>query len=152
MKVGLTQNKDFLSGLMFMAIGAVGLYMALDYPMGSALRMGPGYFPNVLSSLLILAGIYCLIHGLLKSDQMKIKGNWSVRALIIIPLGTVVFGLLMEHTGFIPAIIALIFIVAYAGDEFKFLEVLFLAVGLTIACTALFIYGLGLPYPLWQGY
>lgn len=152
MKVGLSENKDFLSGLMFMAVGAVGLYMALDYPMGSALRMGPGYFPNVLSGLLILAGIYCLIHGLLNPDQMKIAGNWSVRALIIIPVGTVVFGLLMEHTGFVPALLALIFIVAYAGDEFKFMEVLMLAVGLTIVCTALFIYGLGLPYPLFQGY
>lgn len=67
-------------------------------------------------------------------------------------MGTIVFGQLMEHTGFIPALLALIFIVAYAGDEFKFKEVLFLAIGLTIACTALFIYGLGLPYPLWQGY
>lgn len=152
MKVGLSENKDFLSGLMFMAVGAVGLYMALDYPMGSALRMGPGYFPNVLSGLLILAGIYCLIHGLLNPDQMKIAGNWSVRALIIIPVGTVVFGLLMEHTGFVPALLALIFIVAYAGDEFKFMEVLMLAVGLTIVCTGLFIYGLGLPYPLFQGY
>lgn len=152
MKVGLHENKDFLSGLFFMAVGALGLYMALDYPMGSALRMGPGYFPNVLSALLILAGIYCLIHGLLKSEQMKIVGNWSVRALIILPISTVVFGLLMEHTGFIPANLALVFIAAYAGSEFKFMEVLILAIALTAACTGLFIYGLGLPYPLIQGY
>lgn len=152
MKVGLTQNKDFLSGLMFMAIGALGLYMALDYPMGSALRMGPGYFPNVLSGLLMLAGIYCLIHGLLKSEEMKIQGNWSVRALIILPTSAIVFGLLMEHTGLIPALIALIFVSAYAGPEFRFKEVLMLAIGLTIVCTGLFIYGLGLPYPLFTGY
>ena len=48
-KVPLNENKDFLSGLHFIGIGALGIFMAQDYPMGSALRMGPGYFPIVLS-------------------------------------------------------------------------------------------------------
>ena len=39
-------NKRFLCGLMFIGIGAVAIYIAQDYPMGSALRMGPGYFPD----------------------------------------------------------------------------------------------------------
>ena len=150
MKVPLFDNKNFLSGLFFIGVGALGIFMAQDYPMGSALRMGPGYFPIVLSSVLILMGIYCLIQGLLKPE--KLPGNWSVRALLILPIATIVFGLLMEHAGFIPALIALVFISAYAGPEFKFLEVLIMAVGLTIGSWALFIWGLGLPYPLFVGY
>jgi hypothetical protein len=149
-KVDLRDNKGFWSGIMFMGIGALGLYLALDYPMGSALRMGPGYFPNVLSAVLILFGVYCLIQGLIKPE--RIQGNWSVRALVILPIATVVFGLLMEHAGFIPALIALVFISAYAGSEFKFMEVLLMAVGLTVGSWALFIWGLGLPYPLIVGY
>ena len=57
----------------------------------------------------------------------------------------------MEHAGFIPALIALIYVSATASREFKFVEVTLLAIGLTIMCTGIFIYGLGLPYPLIQG-
>ena len=149
-RIPLRENKGFLSGIHFMGIGAIGLYVAQDYPMGSALRMGPGYFPNVLSGMLILFGIYCLIQGLLKPEAMK--GNWSLRALVILPVATVVFGILMEHAGFVPALIVLVFIASFAGPEFKFIEVLLLAIGLTVASVGLFIYGLGLPYPLFQGH
>ena len=150
MKVALRSNKDFLSGLMFTGTGALGIYMAQDYPMGSALRMGPGYFPIVLSAVLILFGIYCFVQGLLKPQE--ITANWSVRALIILPLATVIFGILMEHAGFIPALIVLVFVSAAAGSEFKFLEVLYMAIGLTVGSWALFIWGLGLPYPLLVGF
>jgi hypothetical protein len=64
----------------------------------------------------------------------------------------VLFGLLMEHAGFIPALLVLIFGSAAAGTEFKLVEVLLLAVGLTAFSVALFIYGLGLPYPLLAGW
>jgi hypothetical protein len=58
----------------------------------------------------------------------------------------------MEHAGFIPALIALVIISAYSGSEFKITEVLIMAVGLVIGSWALFIWGLGLPYPLIVGY
>ena len=149
-KVPLLNNKRFLAGIMFIGIGVVSVYMARDYPMGSALRMGPGYFPIVLGGIVIGFGIWELIIGVLKPDP--VQGNWSIRALVILPLGAVVFGILMEAAGFIPALIALVIVSAFAGREFKLWEVAALAVGLTIACTGLFIYGLGLPYPLFQGH
>jgi putative tricarboxylic transport membrane protein len=149
-RVPLFDNKDFLSGLFFIGVGGLGIFMAQDYPMGTALRMGPGYFPIVLSGVLILMGIYCLVQGLLKPERLP--GNWSPRALLILPIATVIFGLLMEHAGFIPALIALVFTSAYAGSEFKFVEVLIMAIALTIGSWALFIWGLGLPYPLIVGY
>jgi putative tricarboxylic transport membrane protein len=148
-KVPLTNNKQFLSGLMFIGIGAVAIYIAQDYPMGTALRMGPGYFPIVLGGIIGLFGIYELIKGILKPEP--IVGNWSIRALIILPLSAVIFGILMEHAGFIPALIVLVFVSAMASEEFKLWEVALLALGLTVGCTGLFIYGLGLPYPLIQG-
>jgi hypothetical protein len=149
-KVGLMNNKRFLSGIMFIGIGAVAIWMARDYPMGSALRMGPGSFPIVLGGIVIAFGVWEIIIGVLKPDP--VQGNWSLRALAILPLSAVVFGVLMETAGFIPALIALIIVSAFAGREFKLLEIIILAVGLTIVCTALFIYGLGLPYPLFQGH
>jgi putative tricarboxylic transport membrane protein len=145
----LKDNKRFLSGLMFLGIGAVAIYMAQNYPMGSALRMGPGYFPIVLGGIMGLFGIYEMILGMMKPDP--VKGNWSLRALVILPVAAVIFGILMERAGFIPALIVLVFIASLAGDEFKFIEVALLAVGLTILSVGLFIYGLGLPYPLIHG-
>lgn len=58
----------------------------------------------------------------------------------------------MEKSGFIPALLVLIFAAAWAGDEFKLVEVAILAVSLTVVCTGVFIYGLGLPYPLFQAH
>jgi len=149
MKHDLRNNKDFLSGLMFIAIGVVGIWMALDYPFGSALRMGPGYFPTVLSGIMIAFGLYVMANGL--RSKVLVQGNWSVRALIVLPVSMVTFGVLMELTGFIPALVALVIVAAAAGKEFKFVEVLPLTIGLTVVCTAGFIYGLGLPYPLIKG-
>lgn len=143
-------NKDLWAGLMYIGTGALGMWIARDYPFGSALRMGPGYFPTVLGGIMVLMGIYVLALGLRKEHE-KIQGNWSIRALIILPLSTVVFGILMEQAGFIPAMVALIPISAAAGREFKWIEVVPLTIGLTIVCTAGFIYALGLPYPLIKG-
>ena len=124
--------------------------MARSYPMGTTLRMGPGYFPVVLGALLILFGLYCIASGLRSNE--KIEGSWSLRGLIVLPLSLVLFGLLMEYAGFIPALIVLIFGSAFAGTEFRFIEVVLLAVGLTAFSVVLFIWGLGLPYPLLVGW
>jgi hypothetical protein len=113
--------------------------------------MGPGYFPSVLGGLLILFGLYLVAAGLRRKERM-VGSNWSLRALIVLPLALVLFGLLMEHAGFIPALLVLIFGSALAGKDFRIVEVLLLAVGLTAFSVALFIWGLGLPYPLLVGW
>jgi hypothetical protein len=143
-------NKDLWAGLMYIGTGGIGMWLALDYPFGSALRMGPGYFPTVLGGIMVAFGLYVLALGLRKNHE-KIQGNWSIRALIVLPIAMVVFGVLMEEAGFIPAMLALIPISAAAGRDFKWLEVIFLTIGLIIVSTAGFIYGLGLPYPLIKG-
>jgi hypothetical protein len=149
MKFDWRNNRDFFAGLLYILTGALGMWIARDYPFGSALRMGPGYFPSVLGGMMIAFGIAVLMMGVKNNE--KIKGNWSFRALIVLPLATVVFGVLMEAAGFIPAMLALIPFSAAAGREFKIVEVAVLTIGLTVMSTAMFIYGLGLPYPLIKG-
>lgn len=150
MKVPLNRNKELLAGLMFIIVGCTAMYIAKDYPFGSALRMGPGYFPTVLGGLVAVGGVIVFIEGLVK--QAPITRTWSVRALIILPTSTWIFGLLMEHAGFIPAIFGLSLIAALASPEFRWKEQVLLAAGLTAGCVGLFIYGLGLPYPLFAGH
>ncbi len=144
------QNKDFWAGVMFMGTGAMAMFIARDYAFGSTLRMGPGYFPSMLGGVLILFGIAIMVKGLRRSE--KIKGNWSVRALIVLPLSLAAFGVLMEKAGFLPALVALVFGSAAAGREFKWVEVLLCSIVLTVISVALFIWGLGLPYALMKGF
>jgi hypothetical protein len=146
MKLEFRNNKDFWAGMMFIGIGAVALVMAMNYRFGSTHRMGPGFFPVVLGGILILFGSYIAFMGLRSNE--KIQGNWSVRALIMLPAIIILFGFLMEHAGFIPALVVLGFGSAAAGREFKFVEVLLLTALLTVLSVALFIWGLSLPYPL----
>jgi putative tricarboxylic transport membrane protein len=142
-------NRDFFAGLLYILIGALGMFIARDYPFGSALRMGPGYFPSVLGGMMIAFGVAVMMMGVKNNEKMK--PHWSFRALFVLPLSTVVFGVMMEETGFIPALLVLIPLSAAAGKEFKVVEIALLTIGLTILSTLLFIKGLGLPYPLIKG-
>ena len=150
MNIALRNNKDFWAGIMLMAFGAASIFIARGYPFGSTMRMGPGYFPSVLGAILVLFGVYVMIVGLRKGEKIAVR--CSLRALIVLPLSLIAFGVLMTHAGFIPAMAALIFGSAAAGREFKVVEVLLLTVLLTGLSVAIFSWGLGLPYPLIKGF
>ena len=150
MKFDLNENKDFLAGLLLLAFGGLGFYLALDYPFGSALRMGPGYFPRVLSGILMAFGVFVLIRGLISKE--KVQGKWGFKPLTFIVISLIAFGYLMDRFGLIPALVALFFLAAFGGHEFKFFEVVLLTIFMSAFAVGVFIYGLGLPYPLLQGY
>jgi uncharacterized membrane protein len=146
MKLELRNNKDFWAGMMFFGTGVGAMIVARHYPFGTTLRMGPGYFPMVLGGILIVFGAFIMLRGLRKSENMH--GPWPLRALIMLPLSIVAFGILMKLVGFIPALAALVFLSAASGREFKLKEVLFLSLFLSVLSVGMFIWGLGLPYPL----
>jgi hypothetical protein len=150
MQIEIRSNRDFWAGVMLIVTGATSVIVARDYAFGTSVRMGPGYFPSVLGGLLVLFGLYLVASGLRSNE--KIEGGWSLRALVVLPLSLVMFGLLMEYAGFVPALMVLIVGSAAAGSEFKLIEALLLAVGLTVFAVGLFIYGLGLPYPLFAAW
>ena len=149
MKIELRNNKDFLAGLLMLTIGAGGFYMALDYPFGSALRMGPGYFPRVLAGILMAFGVFILVRSVLSVE--KVKGRWGWKPLAFITVALVAFGWTMEHLGFIPALVVMFIVSALGGHEFRWKEVAILTVVMSAFAVGVFIYGLGLPYPLWWG-
>ena len=146
MTFGLRNNKDFWAGMMFFWTGVGAMLVARHYPFGTTLRMGPGYFPTVLGGMLIVFGVFITFRGLRKNE--KIQGPWSFRALIMLPVSIVAFGTLMKPAGFVPALAALVFLSAASGREFRFKEVVLLAVFLSALSVAMFIWGLGLNYPL----
>jgi hypothetical protein len=72
----------------------------------------------------------------------------STRALVMLPLSLVLFGLLIDRAGFVPALMALIVGSAAASSQFRLIEVLVFATVLTAICAAVFVWALGLPYEL----
>jgi hypothetical protein len=150
MKIAWRNNKDFWAGIMLITTGAASILIARGYPFGSTMRMGPGYFPSLLGGILVLFGLYVMAVGLRTND--KITVHCSPRALIVLSLSLVAFGILMQHAGFIPALVTLVFGSASAGRDFKFVEVLLLTLILTGLSVAVFIWSLGLPYPLIKGF
>src|SRR5437667_3832546 len=149
MKPSLLGNKDVWAGLLLIAIGTAAIYLARDYAFGTALRMGPGYFPNVLGGLLVVFGIYLLAAGL--RSGASFEGAWSLRALVIVPASLVLFGVLIDRAGFIPAMLVLVFGSATATREVRPLEALLFSVFLTALCAIVFVWALSLPYPLIVG-
>lgn len=146
MKTALSNNLDFLAGVLMIVIGAIAFYMALDYPFGSALRMGPGYFPRVLAGIFMTFGAYVLLRGL--RTGVQVKGVWGWGALAYITLSLVVFGWLMDRVGMIPSLVVMFYVSAYAGHEFKLKEVTILAAVMILFAWLVFIYALGMPYRL----
>ncbi len=141
------RNKDFWSGLMLLVIGGGAGWMAQGYPMGTILRMGSGYFPTILSVLLIGFGIALMFRALKTTES--VAPGWSFKALIILPIVFALFGFLLDRAGFVPAMFILILGSAISGNEFRFVEVIGLAIFMTLLSIGVFIYGLGLPYPLY---
>jgi Tripartite tricarboxylate transporter TctB family len=150
MKPSILENKDVWAGLFLIAVGVVAVVIAHNYTFGTALRMGPGFFPTVLGGFLILSGLYILASGLRGGDTLA--ASWSLRALFVLPLALVLFGVLIDRAGFIPAMLVLIFGSGFAGTDFRLVELLLFSVLLTALCAIVFVWALGLPYPLLAGF
>ena len=143
--------KDFWAGLMFVSVGVFFVIWALThYQMGTAVRMGPAYFPVLLGGLLAFLGVLVLFEAFaLEGPNVP---RFSFRPLILISVACVAYGYLMKPLGLVGATAALVFISAYGGHEFKWKEVLILFVVLIVFSWAVFVKGLTLPFPMWPAF
>lgn len=153
MKLSIKSQEDFWAGLMFIGFGLLAVVIARDYPMGSAMRMGPGYFPTYLGAILIVIG--AIITAISTRVEGEKVANFAWRPLIMLSLAFLVYGLSMDTfaLGFIPSIALVVIISSLAIKEFHLVELVLLTVVLVAATTGLFIYGIDLPYQLvWWSY
>jgi putative tricarboxylic transport membrane protein len=147
--MGLLANRDFLAGLVFVLIGVLAVAVARDYPMGTAMRMGSGYFPTVLGGILVLLGAWVMARGL--RSREPVKGEWGWKPLAFIALAFVLFGLLMPSLGLVPALAAAILASALGGREFRTKEALVLAAVMSAFTAVVLLVVLKMPYPLVAG-
>lgn len=149
----LTFNvKDLGAGLIFIAIGVVFGLGSMGLEIGSALRMGPGYFPLVLAGLLVALGLAIVAQGFGHEATGELVVPW--RGLVLILAVPIVFGLTVRGLGLVPALVLVVLISAFASRRMSVPLALALSLGLTLFCVLVFSFGLGLPLRLfgpWLG-
>ena len=147
--MNIKNPKDFWSGALFAAIGfAFAIIVKVyEYPMGTATRMGAGYFPFVLGNILGLLGLVIIAKAWVSSGDPISKFAW--RPLIWVLGGFIVFGLTAKLLGLMIAIVLLVMISSFGGREFRLKESLISSVILAAGSVAVFVYGLKLPFPIW---
>lgn len=142
----IKNQEDFWAGMMFIGFGALAIWLSTDYPMGTASRMGPGYFPTWLGAGMTALGIAISVVSFRTVGNGI--GKWAWKPIVLLSAGFMIFGWAIDHIGFVAATGILTVLGAAAGREFRIKEVIPLTIFLIIGCWALFIKGLDLPFPL----
>ena len=157
----IKSQKDFFSGLVYTLVGAAFAYGATSYNIGSAARMGPGYFPLLLGVILAIIGAVVLFKSLVvETPTGDPVGSWAWKPLIFIIAGNLLFGILLgglssiklPAMGLIAAIYGITLVVSLAGDKFKLKEVLVLGTVLSAMSYVAFIVVLKLQFPVWPSF
>ena len=136
--------KDVWAGLLFLAFGAAFLALAQSYQMGSARRMGPGYFPTVLSLVLIVVGLVTVARAFLVPGT-TIR-DVAVKPLALVTTAVVLFAVVVQGAGLGIASAVLVLVSALASPRSRVLPTLLLALVLAVFATLVFVVGLGLPF------
>jgi hypothetical protein len=157
----LKNQKDFLSGLLFMVCGVSFAWGASRYSIGNAARMGPGYFPLLLGAVLTVLGVFIVFKALVfETEDGGRIGGWAWRPVGFVVLANGVFGVLigglasvgLPPMGLVASIFALVVIAARAGQEFRWKEVLLLALVLALGSYLTFIVLLKLQIAVWPAF
>jgi hypothetical protein len=140
-------SDDFLAGLLFMAFGVAALVIGRHYAMGDATRMGPGYFPRALGLLLLALGALLSLRAL-RADASTFA-TWRWRPIATILSSLVVFCVALTWLGLVVSGLMLIVVASTAAPDFRWKEALASAAIQVAIATALFVYGLKIPLPVW---
>ena len=143
----IASQKDFVSGLMFTIVGIAFGVGATNFDIGSAARMGPGYFPLLLGILLAILGLIITLQSFGRHVGDQAIGAIAWRPLIFILGANLAFGALLvgipswgiPHFGLIVAIYGLVLIAGYARPGHKLKESLLLATVLAVGSYGAFV-------------
>lgn len=149
MPIRIINSRDSLAGLLFLAAGLSGSYLASAYPLGNAMRMGPGYFPLLLGMVLAVLGGTLLLRGLrFGADREGLAGSLSWRPALCVVAGVIAFALLAQEQGLLLATMVLTVLSGLARRGARVPELLGLSAALAVFGVTVFSFGLGLPLPV----
>jgi hypothetical protein len=142
----LKKPKDTLSGALFLVVGLAVLWFAQDYNFGTSRQMGAGYFPTLLAGSLVFFSIILIVRSLFgEAEHLE---PVSIKPLISVLGGSLLFALMLRPFGLILAIIPVVLLCAWADSQIRPLGVVVLALVLSLGSTVLFVYALGQPIPI----
>jgi hypothetical protein len=139
--------KDFYAGLLFIAFGVAAIVIGSNYALGTAARMGPGYFPRILGILLVTLG------GILALRALKLQGSpvprFKWRATLVVLGSVVLFGFIVEQAGLFLSTVILIVAASAASHELRWKEALASGIFFALLAIGVFVLGLKLQLPIW---
>lgn len=150
--LSLRSHQDGASGLLFIAAGLGFAYVSTSYQMGTADKMGPGFFPFWLGILLAVLGAIVFIGAFSAKREEDRIGKWDIRSVLWVTGSIALFGLLLKPLGLILALLSLIFVSAMASHEFHWKGTLVNAIILIVIAYAAFVWGLNLQFPVWPAF
>ncbi len=139
-------RKDLAAGAVFVGFGLAFAITSSTYEIGTLLRMGPGYFPLVLGSLLVLLGILTAIKGFVAADSDDI-GPVPWKALVLLVAALLFFGFTVRGLGLVPALLVSVFLAALAGRRARVIPAVVIAGCLTALSVLIFVIMLQLRLP-----
>ena len=148
----IRNQRDFWAGIMFLVTGILFIILSQQYQLGTAAKMGPGYFPTALGGLMAFLGILVSWGATAKSNPVTTLTKVGWRELILVLVGVAAFAFLLPKLGMVLSLIALIGIAAVAGHEFRLRDTLLSVVVLVAVAYGVFVYGLELQFPVWPIY
>lgn len=138
--------RDLLAGLLFCTVAAIAIWLSRDLDYGSARNMGTGYFPRWIAILLLALGAFIALRGL-AVDGPRLEGiSWRLALPIL--ASVVVFAIAATEVGLLLTVVLAVAAAALAGRGYRRGEIALLAVGMSVFCALLFVWGLSLPMDL----
>jgi hypothetical protein len=138
--------KDLWTGIIYIVVGAAAIFIARDYGLGTPRKMGPAFFPGILSIILIVIGVISLARSFIRPGTPV--GRFTFRGLLLVTGATVLFGLIVRGAGLVIAMPALVIVSAYGSGKFSWRTSIALSIVLTAFCIVVFLKGLGIPLPI----
>jgi hypothetical protein len=145
------RNREFLVGVVFLALGAIGLILSSQYSFAVGNRVGPGAFPAILAGIMTCLGVVQCVAAYRTVDGTPTDPvRWLPMALVA--AAVVVFGVLIDHIGAIPALAISAVIAGFAGGKPNYLHIaaVFVAVSAFAAFVVVDLLGMQLPLFGWH--
>jgi len=145
----IRNQRDFWSGVMFLALGVLFVIFSQAYQLGTPARMGPGFFPTMLGVLMALLGIGIAWRATASSSGKGDLESVGWRELFLVLVAVGVFAAALPYLGMVVAVTLLIAISAMASHEFSWKETAISIVVLLVLSNLVFVRGLELQFPVW---
>ena len=135
-----------------MLFGVAAFFFAAEYNIGSAAKMGPGYFPFALGALLAALGVTLLVRSVFWTKGLQERPAFHLKPLVLVLSSVVLFGLLLRPLGLLVSTTLLVVVSSMASHEFRLKEALLNAGALAVIVLMVFVYFLDFQVPVWPSF